>query len=211
MPRNFNLAAIQWKDPRVLMRAILGALLAANLAMAVVAFKPFGGSADDLRRERNTLQQQLASLKMQVAKNKQLVQKVETARTASDKFLEQYVTDRHVVTSTMQSELVNIAESSGVIYQPVSWSAEPVDGSETLSKMTINAGCQGTYQALAKFLNLVDKSPRFLIIESLNATPLQTGDKLNVTIKLDTFIRQQPGDEAPPAQAAAAEGEGAGL
>jgi len=211
MPRNFNLAAIQWKDPRVLMRAILGALLAANLAMAVVAFKPFGGSADDLRRARNTLQQQLASLKTQVAKNKQLVQKVETARTASDKFLEQYVTDRHVVTSTMQSELVNIAESSGVIYQPVSWSAEPVDGSETLSKMTINAGCQGTYQALAKFLNLVDKSPRFLIIESLNATPLQTGDKLNVTIKLDTFIRQQPGDEAPPAQAAPAEGEGAGL
>ena len=211
MPRNFNFAAIQWKDPRVLMRAILGVLLAANLAMAVVAFKPFGGSADDLRRERNTLQQQLAGLKTQVAKNKQLVQKVETARTASDKFLEQYVTDRHVVTSTMQSELVNIAESSGVIYQPVSWSAEPVDGSETLSKMTINAGCQGTYQALAKFLNLVDKSPRFLIIESLNATPLQTGDKLNVTIKLDTFIRQQPGDEAPPAQAAAAEGEGAGL
>ena len=211
MPRNFNLAAIQWKDPRVLMRAILGVLLAANLALAVVAFKPFGGSADDLRRARNTLQQQLASLKTQVAKNKQLVQKVETARTASDKFLEQYVTDRHVVTSTMQSELVNIAESSGVIYQPVSWSAEPVDGSETLSKMTINAGCQGTYQALAKFLNLVDKSPRFLIIESLNATPLQTGDKLNVTIKLDTFIRQQPGDEAPPAQAAPAEGEGAGL
>jgi type IV pilus assembly protein PilO len=79
--------------------------------------------------------------------------------------------------------------------------------------MTINAGCQGTYQALAKFLNLVDKSPRFLIIESLNATPLQAGDKLNVTIKVDTFIRRQPGDEVAPAPAAgaAAEPAGAGL
>ena len=37
MPRSFNLAAIQWKDPRVVMRAILGVLLIANLVMAVIA------------------------------------------------------------------------------------------------------------------------------------------------------------------------------
>jgi len=47
MPKDFK-AAI--KDPRVVMRAIIGVLLAANLVAAILAFKPFGGSAEDLRR-----------------------------------------------------------------------------------------------------------------------------------------------------------------
>ena len=58
---------------------------------------------------------------------------------------------------------------------------------------TINAGCQGTYAALSKFVNLVDRSPRFLIIESMVAAPQQTGQTLNVTIKIDTFIKDSAG------------------
>ena len=57
--------------------------------------------------------------------------------------------------------------------------------------MTINAGCQGTYAALSKFVNLVDKSPRFLIIESMVAAPQQTGQVLNVTVKVDTFVMEE--------------------
>ena len=58
MPKNFKLAGkLKWKgvpikEPRVLLRAVIGTLLAANLVAAVMAFKPFGGSADDLRREQ---------------------------------------------------------------------------------------------------------------------------------------------------------------
>jgi type IV pilus assembly protein PilO len=210
MRRPFNLAGIQWKDPRVVMRVILGILLAANLAGAMIAFKPFGGSADDLRRERASLAQKLNTLRAQVAKNKQLVEKVQRARTEGSEFLEKYITDRHIVTSTIQGELNDIAEGSGIVFQPTSWTPEPVDGSDTFWKMTINASCQGTYQSLAKFLNLVDKSPRFLIIESLSATPVQSGDKLNVSIKIDTFIRQQPGEEMMPAPGGGASAEGAG-
>jgi type IV pilus assembly protein PilO len=199
MPRNFNLSSIQWKDPRVVLRAILGVLLALNLAAAVFAFKPFGGSADDLRRERAQLQQQLTALQKQVDKSKKLVEKVEGARIADDEFMQQYVTDRQVVTSTIQGELVNMAEAAGVILQPTTTSLEPVDGSDTLFKMRLNAGCQGNYQSLAKFINLMDHSKRFLIIESLSATPLQTGDRLNVTLQVDTYIRQKPGEDFGPA------------
>src|ERR1035438_9662519 len=105
MPRNFSLSALKWKDPRVAMRAVLGVLLLANLVAAVIAFKPFGGSADDLRRDRNTLQQQLQQLQTQVARNKKLVEKVETARREGDRFLASYFTDRRIVTSTIQGEL----------------------------------------------------------------------------------------------------------
>ena len=220
MARNFSLPALKWKDPRVAVRAVLGVLVLANLVTAVIAFKPFGGGADDLRRDRNLLRQQLAQLKIQVAKNKKLVEKIETARTQGDQFLARYFTQRRVVTSTIQGELVEIAKDAGVTYQPTTWNIEAIEGSDTLAMMTINAGCQGTYAALSKFVNLVDKSPRFLIIESMVAAPQQTGQVLNVTVKVDTFVKEEglggsePGvGDAPGANAApaAAAPPGAGL
>jgi len=200
MPKNFNLAGLKWKDPRIAMRALLGVLLAANLVAAVIAFKPFGGGADDLRRDRDALQRQLAQLQAQLASNRKLVQKIETARTQGDQFLAKYFTDRRVVTSTIQGELVQIAKESGVTYQPTTWTMEQIEGSDSLGMMTINAGCQGTYAALSKFVNMVDKSPRFLIIESMVAAPQQTGQILNVTIKVDTFVKDQ--GEGAPAESA---------
>src|ERR1035438_3401255 len=112
MARNFSLSALKWKDPRVAVRAVLGVLLVANLVTAVIAFKPFGGGADDLRRDRNILRQQLAQLKIQVAKNRKLVEKIETARSQGDQFLAKYFTQRRVVTSTIQGELVQIDRKS---------------------------------------------------------------------------------------------------
>jgi hypothetical protein len=43
---------------------------------------------------------------------------------------------------------------------------------------------------LIQFVNLLDKSQRLLIIESLNTTPQQGSALLNVTMKLDTFVRE---------------------
>src|ERR1035437_1629209 len=203
MARNFSLAALRWKDPRVAVRAVLGVLLLANLVTAVIAFKPFGGGADDLRRDRNILRQQLAQLKIQVAKNRKLVEKIDTARTQGDQFLAKYFTQRRVVTSTIQGELVQIAKEAGVTYQPTTWNIEAIEGSDTLAMMTINAGCQGTYAALSKFVNLVDKSPRFLIIESMVAMPQQTGQIINVTVKVDTFLKEQGLGSSPEPEVAA--------
>ena len=44
--RRLNLASL--KDPRVSVRAGLGTLLVLNIAAALILFKPWGGSAEDL-------------------------------------------------------------------------------------------------------------------------------------------------------------------
>src|SRR5689334_6607447 len=133
MLKSFNLPAVKWNDPRVAVRAVLGVLLAANLAAAVIAFKPFGGGADDLRRDRQQLQQQLAQLQAQVKHGRSLAAKVQIARTEGDKFLDAYVTDRRVVTSTLDSELIRMAKEAGVGLLPTNMNMEPIEGSDTLS------------------------------------------------------------------------------
>jgi type IV pilus assembly protein PilO len=194
MLKSFNLPTVKWNDPRVGVRAVLGVLLAANLAAAVIAFKPFGGGADDLRRDRQQLQQQLAQLQAQVKHGRNLAAKVQIARTEGDKFLDAYVTDRRVVTSTLDSELIRMAKEAGVGMLPTTLNMEPIEGSDTLSMVTINTNCTGTYANLVKFVNQVDKSSRFLIIESMTAVPQQGGGNLSVTLKIDTFIKERAGD-----------------
>lgn len=70
---------------------------------------------------------------------------------------------------------------------------DPIEGSETLSMMTITAGFEGPYPSLTKLVNLLDKSPRFLIIENMVAAPQQGGQSLNVSLKLDAFVKEPAG------------------
>jgi type IV pilus assembly protein PilO len=184
------------KDPRVLVRAALGVLVLANIAAALVAFKPWGGSAEDLARERADRQQQLSALQGRLEKTKALVAKAERARKEGDGFLAEYTTDRRTTFSTIFAELERVAQEAGIQPRPVSYELNQVEGSDTLYQMNISAAYEGSYANLTKFINLLDKSPRFLIIESLMAAPQQAnaGDLLSVSIKLDTFVREQAGN-----------------
>ena len=188
MARNFSASL---KDPRVVMRAIIGVLLAANLAAAVVAFKPFGGSAEDLRTQQAALTSQLAQLQARLASSRQQVEKVQKARTEEDKFVSQYFTDTSTTGAMILTELNQAAHDAGI--KPGTWTfaVEQLEGSDTLQELTTNMGFEGTYANFAKFINLLDKSPHFIIIENMQAAAPQQqgGQALNVTLKIDTFVR----------------------
>jgi type IV pilus assembly protein PilO len=186
MPAKLNL-----KDPRILMRAVIGVLLAANLAAAIVAFKPFGGSADDLRRDQQSLASRLSQSQDRLARSKLLVEKVQKARSEEDAFLTKYFTDTGSTGAMILTELNQAAREAGIKMGQVTFSYEPLEGSDTLQELSTQAGFEGSYANLCKFVNLLDKSPRFMIIENLQAAApqQQNGQALNVTLKIDTFVR----------------------
>lgn len=199
MPRSFNIGKVSTaalRDPRVIMRVVIGALLLANLVMAVIAFKPFGGSADDLRAEESTLQSQLAKLKLTVEANKKKVENVQIAREQGDQFLARYFMDLRTTSSQIDEELLKDAKDSGIRQLPVSYDHDAIEGSDTLEMLTITQGLEGTYENLTKFINLLDKSPRFLIVDGMETTaPQQNGKLLSVQIRIRTFARVE-GDTA---------------
>jgi len=189
------------KDPRIAMRVIIGALLVANLAMAVIAFKPFGGSADDLRKDQARLSAQLRQLQTNLEKSRQHVAKIEIARTEGDDFMAKFIMDKRSAPATMVEELSKAATDAGVRVLPDTFSYETLEGSDTLQMLAIAAPFEGDYAGLAKLVNLLEKSPRFWIIDemSLNA-PQQQNQKaaaaqqnLNVNLKLLAFVRDDSG------------------
>ena len=68
---------------------------------------------------------------------------------------------------------------------------DAVDGTDNLDVLTVTASFEGPYRNLLAFINSIDKSPHLLLIDSLGATPAQ-GDKLQVTIKFYTFVKEDP-------------------
>lgn len=184
LPRNLT------KDPRVLARVALGILLFANLVAAFAIFRPLGGSVEQLDQQLNELQSQLQREQSQLQRMGALVAKIEQARSSGDSFLETYFMGRRTTSSTIGSELLKAAKDAGMKPKEHSFTFDPIEGSETLSMMTIVGNYEGTYGDLLQFVNRLDKSARFLIIDTMTAAPLQGSPNLAISIKLNTFVRE---------------------
>jgi len=199
MLRNFKvriqLDRLPLKDRRLVVRAGLGVLLAANLVAAIFVFHPLGGSAEDLAQQLDAKQRGLAQQLQHLDRTRNVVEKVKQAKVEGDTFQADYILSRRKAYSTLLAEANQLAVESGLKPKESAYAPpEAVEGSETVEQLSISANYEGSYQSLTKFVNLLDKSPR-LILEAMQAQP-QSNGALSVTIKLDTFIQEVAGGKS---------------
>lgn len=178
-------------DVRLRARLVLGALLAANLVTALAVFQPWSGSAEDLERRLAALRQEVQTRREAVERLRAVSAKVQTAREQAERFVSEFFLDRRTVSSTVLRELDTLAREAGMKAKEGSFLFEPIEGSDGLGMMTIHASFEGSYADLMHFLNLLDRSPRLIILSDLQAAPQASGMLLNVTMKLNAFVREQ--------------------
>jgi hypothetical protein len=188
MPRSFNV----WppNNPRAVIRLGLGVLVAANLAAAYFIVRPIGGSAEELSQQALEMHSQIRQQQGVLDRTRVLVSKIESGRGEGEQFMSSFFLPRRPAYSIIVGELNDLASQAKITPRDSAWALEPVEGSDTLDMLQISANFEGTYPDLIHFINLLDKSNRLLIIESLNATPQQSGGRLNVMLKLDTFVQE---------------------
>jgi hypothetical protein len=188
MPRNFEI----WppNNPRSLLRLVVGLLLAANVVAAYFVMRPIGGSPQELREQANEMTSEIRQKRNILDRTRVLGSKIETGRGQGDQFMTTYFLPRRTAYSTVVSELNDLAGQAKVTPKESAFAIEPVEGSDTLDMMQISANFEANYQDLIHFVNMLDRSDRLLVIESLNATPQQGGAKLNIMLKLDTFVTE---------------------
>jgi hypothetical protein len=184
-----------FKDVRSTARVVVGSLLVLNVAAALFVFRPWEGSLEDLRREVVSLEQQVRQRQDLLQRTRTLTGKIEKARAEGDRFMDQYMLNRRTAYSTIVGELDRIGVESGVKPKESQFAVEPIAGSnDSLGMMTITANFEGAYSSLTKLINLIDRSPKFLIIESVQAAPQPSGATVNLTMKLHAFVRGAPGE-----------------
>ena len=181
---------MNFREPKFLVRAGLGLLLLANLVAATLAFHLIGESPADLDAELTAARANFSAAQQRLNKSKMLTGNMERSRTQGDSFLASYMTNRKHTFSVLDGEINKLAESTGMKVGVWNYSLlDPIEGSGDLDMLTITANFEGSYAQLVKFVNLLDRSQRFLIIESLQVTPQPKGDILDATVKLNAFVK----------------------
>ena len=188
MLKSFNV----WppNNPRSVIRLVLGILLAANLVAAYFVIRPIGGSPQQLSEQEANMRSQIRQQQAALDRTKILAGKIESGRAEGDEFMSKYFLPRRTAYSAIMADLNDLAGQTKVTPREGAYAIEPIEGSDTLDMMQLSVNYEATYADLIRFVNLIDKSDRLLVIESLNATPQQTGNHLNVMLKLDTFVRE---------------------
>lgn len=188
MPKSFNIWPLN--NPGAIVRLVVLVLLAANLVAAYLVIRPIGGSPEELTQQLADLRTQQRQREGSLERTKKLVQKIEAGRGEGDEFMDDYFLPRRTAFSSVMAELVKDAGEAKIAPKESSYAMQSVEGSDTLIMMTISAGFEGSYGDLIHFINLIDRSDNLLIIEGLGATPQQGSKALSVTLKLDTFVRE---------------------
>jgi hypothetical protein len=188
MLKSFN--AWPPNNPRAVIRLGLGVLAVANLVALYFVIRPIGGSAQELATQALDMHSAIRQQQGVLDRTRVLAGKIESGRGQGDKFMVSYFLPRRSANSTILAELNDLAGQAKITSRDSAIDLEAVDGSDTLDMMQITANFEGLYPDLIHFINLLDKSDRLLIIESLNATPQQSGGRLNVMLKLDTFVQE---------------------
>jgi Tfp pilus assembly protein PilO len=200
MIKSFNIGNLRSflgePGPRRTIKLALAGLALFDLLFYLFAIGPLSQSDRERRAEVEVLHGEVRERSAQVAKLDATVKKIETAGSLGNKLLTGITLPRREAYSTIVSTLDDAAEKAQVQLRDRALNVDPIEGSDTLSMLTVTQGLEGSYENLVKFLNLLDRSPRFVIIESLGAAPQQSGPRqqntnlLNVQLKLDTFMKE---------------------
>lgn len=202
MPRSFKLPAfkLNLRDQKTLVRAGLGILTAANLLAAFFVYRTPGGTLAQLEEEIVASRRQLIERERDIGRLKKLVAYTEQARKSGDDFLASYFLPRKHAYSLLEIDLTAAAKAAGIASRERSFNYEPIEGSDTLGLLTINAGFEGSYADLVEFVNQIDRSKRLIILEQLQAQPQLGGNTLQINVKMNAFFRfEGPQDlDLPP-------------
>ena len=168
----------------------LGALAAFDLLFWFFAVRPLDAREAEQQALIAALQKQVEAKRESAEKLRGVSGKVEQSQDDGDELLVDLTLERRTTYSALLTELGEAAKESGIEIRETNYESDEIAGNERYGMVSISANFRGRYENLVKFLNLLDRSEVFLIIERLGAVPRQDTGDLQISMRIDTFVRE---------------------
>lgn len=175
---------------RRLVVVCLAVLALFDVAFWLFAVQPMASRAADRETAIAALETLVEQKHESVGNLRKSVERVAAAREAGDGLLEQLTFDGQRTFSELLTELGDAATQAGVEIRETDYATEEIAGNERYGMVSVTANFHGRYENLVKLLNRLDRSNDFLIVESLAARPRQETGDLQITMRIDTFVRE---------------------
>lgn len=164
--------------------AVLLVLLAVNGVLAFFAFQPASFQAADLEKLKNERRARRETVDRY---RKIEVSLVESAK-QGDQFYEVQFLPASTGFATIMEEFDKVAVSNGVRKGPVSYTTSPLKDRPGLESVIIDTAIDGEYAKIVRFINQLEQSKLFFIVDSLSVGSGQTKG-VRLSIKLATYFK----------------------
>jgi len=193
------------REERYRVAAVLGILASLNLVLYLVLNLPRMHREAVEARRVDAVTQDLSSLSRRVGLMKELDHRFGTESRKIDTFFNDVLGTKETRMIQIQREVRSIAGSFGLDPETINYQREVLD-KVALVRFQINVPLVGDYRNLRQFINKIEHSQNFLIIDGVALGGSKDGGALlDLTIQLSTYFKST--EIAPPPAAKAAPGK----
>jgi Tfp pilus assembly protein PilO len=164
----------------------LGVLLLLDAVLIVVTIRSGGSERPEQEAATRSLQIRRNQLHASVARLQAIQTGLADAQAEGNDFYEYRFFNTKAGYSAIVSEFEKIASQTGARKNSVSFKAQP--SAEGLSEVEITTVVEGDYGALVGFVNRLERSERFYLIQSLSLSSA-SGGMIRLTLRIKTYFR----------------------
>ncbi len=169
--------------------AALGVIVLADLVLVGVMVRS-GAQPTTLREERDRLAMQFRRLSEDVVKAQAIRSNLpEVARQCENFFAQQFL-EANRGYSVVLTDFTRLAQQAGLEVQRIGFRQNSVD-ERGLTEVRIEVNVEGDYPALVRFINGLERSEHFYLMNSL-ALASSTAGRIKLTLEVKTYFRNAP-------------------
>jgi Tfp pilus assembly protein PilO len=181
------ISAKAWPAWKMWTSLALGVLLLADLALAAFLWQGARQDPATLRAERDRLATQAKLLRADVARAQRIQASLPEAGKQCDAFYRQSFLDSATGYSQIESDLGAIAAQSGVRASGLTFKRMDVKD-RGVTEISIHTSVDADYAAVIRFINGLERSKNFYLLEDLRLATGATGG-LKLDLELHTYFR----------------------
>ncbi len=166
------------------LQTLLIILAILDLAALVFLLSPLSQSRARHQEERDRVQQQLQVRQREVAPLHNIDQKLVIARREIADFYAHRIPGEY---SSIAEELGKVAKANNVHISVAKYGTEDAD-IPGLQRVKIDAGIDGDYAKIVRFINELERDRIFFIIDSVSLSE-QTAGVVKLQVRLETYLK----------------------
>lgn len=174
----------QWKR---VVRSIVAVLLALDVILVGVLWRAARSAPEDQRKDRDRLQAEARLFAGDVKRAEAIKAHLSEVGRDADKFYHQDLVGAAIGYSDVIADLGTIAVHSGVKTSLLSFRQDDLKG-RGVTEIRIAAGVEGDYPSLIHFINGLERSKNFYLLDSLTLASGTTGG-IRLNLELRTYFR----------------------
>lgn len=172
---------------------VLLALLVLDALFFFFSFRPMGQSFSQQDAELKSLREDAKGRRLKVDRLRKIEATLGDSNRLGDQFYQTKFLPAETGFGTIMEEVDKLAVATGVHKGAVSYSVRDIKNRPDLEGIDIGTTLEGEYSKIVRFINQLEQSQLFLIVDSMAVTGGGKAKTVSVTVRLLTLFRVPKG------------------